>query len=55
MKPAMNNRTVKLAKELFVDKKNLLNTDNIHINKNCDNTNHDKMKAPSKKTLTKKD
>ena len=54
MKPGMNNRGVILAKELFVDKKDLNNTDNTHINKNCDDTNHGKKKASSKKTLSKK-
>ena len=50
MKPAMNSRDVILAKELFVDKKDLKNTDNICINKNRDDTNHGKKKTSSKKT-----
>ena len=54
MKPAINNRGVILAKDLFVDKKNLMNTDVIHINKNEDDFNYGKKKTPLKKTSSKK-
>ena len=55
MKPAMNSRGVTLAKELFIDKKDLMNIDNILINKNRSDTNYAKKKFPSKKTSSKKD
>ena len=45
MKSAMNSRGVILAKELFVDKKDLKNSDNTRINKNSDDTNHGKKKG----------
>ena len=54
-KPAINSRGVILAKELFVDKKDLMNIDNILINKNRSDTNYAKKKFPSKKTSSKKD
>ena len=54
MKPLMKNSGLKLAKDLFINKKDLKNTDNMRINKNCDDTNHGKQKAPSKKTSSKK-
>ena len=40
MKPLMKNSGLKLAKDLFINKKDLKNTDNMRINKNCDDTNH---------------
>ena len=55
MKPAMNSRGMILGKEMFVDKKDLKNTNNIRINKNRDDTNNGKKKAPSKKSSSKKD
>ena len=54
MKPAMNSDGVILAKELFGNKKDFKNLDNTPINKNCDDTNHGKQKASSKKTSSKK-
>ena len=44
MKPAMNCRGNILAKELFVDQKDLKNTGSIRINKNCDSTNRGKKR-----------
>ena len=54
MKLFMNNRGGILIKELFVDKKDLKNTDNIRMNKNRDDTSHCKKKANSKQTSSKK-
>ena len=54
MKPAMNNQSVILAKELLVDMKDLKNTDNNRTNKNREDTNHSKEKAPTKRLRQKK-
>ena len=53
MKPAVNSRGVILTKELFLDKKDLENTDHIRINKDRNDTSHGKRKALSKKTVKK--
>ena len=37
-----------LVKLFFVDEKELKNTDKFHINKNRDDSNYGKKKAPSK-------
>ncbi len=50
MEPAMNSCSVILAKELFVKKKYLKNTNKSWIKKNRDDSNHGKKKAPSKNT-----
>ena len=50
MKLVMNTRSVILAKELFAGMKDLKYTDNTRKSKNCDDTNHDKKKVPSKMT-----
>ena len=40
MKRTMKSRDVIQAKNLFFDKKDIKNTENTHINKNGDATNH---------------
>ena len=45
MKPSMNSRCVILAKELFIDMKDLKNTGNTRTNKNRDDTNLIKKKG----------
>ena len=45
MKPTISNHGMILAKEQFVDKKDIKKTDNIRLNKSRDNIHHGKKKV----------
>ena len=54
MIPAMNSCDMILGNELFLEKKDLKNTDKSCINTNRDDFNHGKNKSPSQKTSSEK-